>query len=206
MIPPQASLSVSLSLPGAGLVERYNGSEIPRPLPRAREVFEGSEITRERHREGKISSKEKVKKVATDVLQDCCWAGHCGLCLTGQNEPDCLGNSGEHSSCRHSYREAALKILKLPLYSLFFSQQNGDLHQNSEKHSIPCEVLYGNKAVGANPVTSPETHQHGMLCTPSLLCCPQSTCCGTPSWAPSVLSLSPALTPGQQGEHGQFAV
>lgn len=59
-ISPQAS--VSLSLPGAGLVERYNGAQIHWSLPGAREIFEGT-VSRERRRQGKIWSKEISKEI-----------------------------------------------------------------------------------------------------------------------------------------------
>lgn len=210
---PQASLS--LSLPGAGLVERYNGPQIPRPLPGAREVFEGK-VSTERNREGKIWSKEISKESGHRcapglLLGRALWS----VWLTGQNKPcNRAWAILENTVPADSYGEAALKTLKLPLYSLF-SQQKGDLHQSRDKRSMPFEVLYGNKTVGGNPVTSPVTHQHGMLCPQNLLCSPQNT--GRGSGSGGEAEASPAglhpCSPCHQrwhqvsrGEHGQFAV
>lgn len=75
-------------------------------------------------------------------------------------------------------------------------------------------MLYGNTTVGGNPVTSPVTHQHGMLGTQNLLCHPQSTGHGSGSGRgneapPDGLPLcSPCLHHWHQlsrGEREQFA-
>lgn len=196
-------------------MERYNGPQIPRPLPGAREVSEGK-VSTERNREGKIWSKEISKESGHRcapglLLGRALWS----VWLTGQNKPcNRAWAILENTVPADSYGEAALKTLKLPLYSLF-SQQKGDLHQSRDKHSMPFEVLYGNKTVGGNPVTSPVTHQHGMLCPQNLLCSPQST--GHGSGSGGEAEASPAglhpCSPCHQcwhqvsrGEHGQFAV
>lgn len=69
---------LSLLLPAAGLVERYNGPQKPRPLSEPPEGSGEESVTWERQK-GKTWSKEKdaLRNVATDVLQGCYWVRHC---------------------------------------------------------------------------------------------------------------------------------
>lgn len=186
-------------------MERYNGPQIPRPLPGAREVSEGK-VSTERNREGKIWSKEISKESGHRcapglLLGRALWS----VWLTGQNKPcNRAWAILENTVPADSYGEAALKTLKLPLYSLF-SQQKGDLHQSRDKHFMPFEVLYGNKTVGGyqpsnspawdalppEPPLQPPKHRSWLWVRWGGR--------GIPSWAPSVLSLPPALASGQQG-------